>query len=63
MIGTGPLVDTMAPEQKALYDEIARTRTTGIRGPFGPWLANIAIAGPAQELGRVCRYETSLSLI
>eukprot|EP00505_MAST-04D_sp_SCG-Rhode-Island_P000286 Stramenopile-MAST_4_protein_286 len=59
----GPLVDTMAPEQKALYDEIARTRTTGIRGPFGPWLANIAIAGPAQELGRVCRYETSLSLI
>ena len=34
---------------------------TGLSGPFGPWLAIPEIAKPAQELGRVCRYGTSLS--
>jgi 4-carboxymuconolactone decarboxylase len=52
----------MTAEQKAIHDEIASTRTTGIRGPFGPWLANPKLAQPAQTLGRVCRYETTLDL-
>ena len=58
----GPMDGGMTPEQQAIHDEIARTRTTGIRGPFGPWLACPSVARPAQELGRVCRYETSLAL-
>ena len=28
---------------------------------FGPWLASAPLADAAQTLGRVCRYETSLS--
>jgi SpoVK/Ycf46/Vps4 family AAA+-type ATPase/alkylhydroperoxidase family enzyme len=58
----GPNVDDMDGEQRDVYDEIMETRTTGVRGPFGPWLANVSIAKPAQELGRVCRYETSFTL-
>ena len=59
----GPEPSAMSVEQCAVYDEIAGSRTTGVRGPFGPWLAAPAIAQPAQTLGRVCRYETSLSLL
>jgi SpoVK/Ycf46/Vps4 family AAA+-type ATPase len=51
----------MTPEQQEIYNDISKTRTTGVKGPFGPWLANPAIAEPAQTLGRVCRYETSFS--
>ena len=58
----GPVLEEMDAAQRAIHDEIAGTRTTGIRGPFGPWLANPDIASPAQALGRVCRYETSLAL-
>ena len=57
------LPTNMTPEQQEIYDDIARTRTTGVKGPFGPWLANPALAQPAQTLGRVCRYETSFSLM
>ena len=57
----GPSIESMSPDQLAIYNEIAQTRTTGVAGPFGPWLANPRIARPAQELGRVCRYETTLS--
>ncbi len=53
----------MTDLQKKIYDEIRSTRTTGIAGPFGPWLANPNIAQPAQTLGRVCRYETSFDLM
>ena len=58
----GPKVKDMNVEQHKIYSDIAATRTTGIKGPFGPWLSNPSIAEPAQTLGRVCRYETSLSL-
>ncbi|KAL1523425.1 hypothetical protein AB1Y20_018365 [Prymnesium parvum] len=58
---TGPSLAHMSAEQRAIYDEIAATRPTGVHGPFGPWLASPAIAQPAQQLGRVCRLETSLS--
>eukprot|EP00035_Acanthoeca_spectabilis_P039569 m.63411 g.63411 ORF g.63411 m.63411 type:complete len:234 (+) comp9660_c0_seq2:576-1277(+) len=58
----GPTEAEMDPEQRAILADIAKTRTTGIKGPFGPWLANPSIAAPSQELGRVVRYETSFPL-
>ena len=58
----GPLPEAWTPEQRRIGEEITRSRSTGIRGPFGPWLANPALADPAQQLGRVCRYETTLDL-
>eukprot|EP01061_Rhynchopus_euleeides_P019731 TRINITY_DN32367_c0_g1_i2.p2 TRINITY_DN32367_c0_g1~~TRINITY_DN32367_c0_g1_i2.p2 ORF type:complete len:181 (+),score=53.71 TRINITY_DN32367_c0_g1_i2:64-606(+) len=58
----GPAEDEMTEGQRQVYDEICRNRTTGIKGPFGPWLANPVLADAAQTLGRVCRYETSFTL-
>jgi len=58
----GPMEYELTPAQRKIYDSIVKTRSTGFRaGPFGPWLACPDIANPAQELGRVCRYGTSLS--
>lgn len=58
----GPNPDEMNPKQKEIYDYILRTRPrTGLSGPFGPWLAVPEIAEPASQLGKACRYDTSLS--
>ena len=58
----GPLVDEMNPKQKEIYDYILKSRPrTGLSGPFGPWLAVPEIAEPASQLGKACRYDTSLS--
>lgn len=60
---TGPATDELTPEQTEIRNSILATRPrTGLSGPFGPWLAVPAVAGPAQALGRACRYGTSLSL-
>jgi 4-carboxymuconolactone decarboxylase len=59
---TGPPTDEMTSAQREIRDAILRSRpTTGLAGPFGPWLAVPAIARPAQELGKAVRYGTSLS--
>ena len=59
----GPPLDEMTDEQRAIRDDIIRTRPrTGISGPFGPWLAVPEIRRPSQELGRACRYGTTLSM-
>jgi len=58
---TGPLEHELNHKQREIRDDILRTRTTGLAGPFGVWLSVPGIASPAQELGRACRYETSLS--
>jgi alkylhydroperoxidase family enzyme len=59
---TGPPPDEMTPQQLSLRHSILSTRPhTGLSGPFGPWLSVPAIASPSQELGRVVRYETTLS--
>lgn len=59
----GPPESKMTKEQRAIRDDIVATRPrTGISGPFGPWLAAPEIARPSQELGRACRYGTSLSM-
>jgi 4-carboxymuconolactone decarboxylase len=58
----GPPESELTPEQQAIRSSILASRPkTGLSGPFGPWLANPAIAQPSQQLGKVCRYDTSLS--
>lgn len=58
----GPSEEECTPEQKTIRDAILKSRPgTGLSGPFGPWLAVPDIANPSQELGRACRYGTSLS--
>ena len=58
----GPQPNEMNDRQKEIHDYILRSRpTTGLSGPFGPWLAIPEIAEPASQLGRACRYDTSLS--
>ena len=58
----GPAPSDMDDAQKTVYEEISRTRTTSVeRGSYMPWLSSPALADAAQNLGRVCRYETSLS--
>ena len=57
----GPQWEEMDEEQRRIYNEIVSSRTTGIRGPFGPWLARPSIADPAQKLGRACRYGTQFA--
>jgi len=52
----------MNNRQKEIRDYILSSRpTTGLSGPFGPWLAIPEIAEPASQLGKACRYDTSLS--
>ena len=59
---TGPADDDLTNKQREIKDSILKSRPgTGLRGPFGPWLAVPEIAEPAQALGRACRYGTSLS--
>jgi len=58
----GPNPNEMDPKQKEIYDYILQSRPgTGLSGPFGPWLAVPEIAAPASQLGKACRYDTSLS--
>jgi len=53
----GPSQNEMDEKQLAIYNDIKKTRSTGVSGPFGPWLANASIANYAQQLGRTCRNE------
>lgn len=58
----GPSLDEMSDRQREIRDAIVASRPrTGIAGPFGPWIGVPDIAEPAQELGRACRYGTTLS--
>jgi 4-carboxymuconolactone decarboxylase len=59
---SGPPEEEMTAEQTKIRDAILKSRpSTGLSGPFGPWLAVPEIAQPAQALGRACRYGTSMS--
>ncbi|KAL7484688.1 hypothetical protein ACHAW6_010317 [Cyclotella cf. meneghiniana] len=58
----GPSESELTPEQKSIRRSILASRpTTGMSGPFGPWLAHPRIAEPSQKLGKVVRYGTTLS--
>jgi adenosylmethionine-8-amino-7-oxononanoate aminotransferase len=55
----GPQIgDTpMTPRQSEIYEAISLNRSTGVAGPFGPWLINPDFAQHAQMLGKTCRYD------
>jgi len=58
----GPSLHEMTDRQKEIRECILKSRPrTGLSGPFGPWLAIPEIAEPASQLGKACRYDTSLS--
>ena len=58
----GPPSENLTLDQQRIQRSILQSRPkTGLSGPFGPWLANPNICSPAQELGKVCRYGTSLT--
>lgn len=59
---TGPPTSSLTAEQQSISSSILASRpTTGLNGPFGPWLAHPQIAEPSQQLGQAVRYNTSLS--
>lgn len=55
-----PEVQTLSPEQRAIYDSILKSRGN-VAGPFLAWLQAPALADPAEKLGVYCRYGTSLA--
>ncbi len=52
---------TLTPEQRVVYDEIAGGPRGQVRGPLAVWLRRPGLAARAQELGRYCRYDSSLN--
>ena len=56
-----PSPEALGAEQKKIYEAIVATRGN-VQGPFLAWLLSPGLAGPAQQLGAFCRYQTSLSL-
>ncbi|MCE9681521.1 carboxymuconolactone decarboxylase family protein [Halomonas alkalisoli] len=57
-----PTAHDMDPRQHAIYQSVLETRGNA-DGPFLAWLHSPGLAGPAQQLGAFCRYDTELSLI
>jgi 4-carboxymuconolactone decarboxylase len=55
-----PKPEEMTPEQREVHDAIVSGPRGRIEGPFGPLLHRPGLAAPAQELGRYCRYDSSL---
>ncbi|ETX13369.1 4-carboxymuconolactone decarboxylase [Roseivivax halodurans JCM 10272] len=51
---------TYTPRQQAIHDEIASGPRGGVRGPLAVWLHRPDLAAHAQDLGRYCRYDSSL---
>ena len=51
---------TMTAEQKVVHDAIANGPRGGVRGPLAIWLHRPQLADTAQQLGKYCRYDTSL---
>ncbi|MGN6315500.1 carboxymuconolactone decarboxylase family protein [Trinickia sp.] len=56
-----PLIpDALSGEQRKVYDAIASGPRNGVRGPLAVWLHRPQLASCAQELGRYCRYDSSV---
>ena len=51
----------MSKRQKEIYDDIASGPRGNVRGPLAVWLYRPELADKAQQLGRYCRYDSSLS--
>lgn len=55
-----PTLESLSPAQRQVHDAIVEGPRKAIVGPLGIWLHSPGLAGPAQELGVFCRYESSL---
>lgn len=51
---------TYSPRQQDIHDAIASSPRGGVRGPLAVWLHRPELAAKAQDLGKYCRYDTSL---
>lgn len=49
-----------SPRQQDIHDQIAFGPRGGVRGPLAVWLHRPELAARAQDLGRYCRYDTTL---
>jgi len=50
----------LSAEQSRVYESIASGPRGGVHGPLAVWLNRPELADKAQELGRYCRYDSSL---
>jgi 4-carboxymuconolactone decarboxylase len=57
---SGPDPATYSARQKAIHEAIASGPRGGVRGPLAIWMHRPELAARAQDLGRYCRYDTSL---
>lgn len=56
-----PLIpEELTGEQRDAYEAIASGPRKGVRGPLAVWLHRPKLASCAQELGRYCRYDSSV---
>lgn len=53
-------VNTLTPDQSRVYKAIASGPRGGVQGPLAVWLHRPELADKAQQLGRYCRYDSSL---
>ncbi len=51
---------TYSARQQTIHDAIASGPRGGVRGPLAVWLHRPGLAARAQDLGRYCRYDSSL---
>ena len=51
----------MNKRQKEIYNDIISGPRGSVRGPLAVWLYRAELADKAQQLGRYCRYDSSLS--
>ena len=51
----------MNKRQQEIYDDIVSGPRGSVRGPLAVWLYRAELADKAQQLGRYCRYDSSLS--
>jgi hypothetical protein len=53
-------LETLTPEQRAVYDEINRPprEYLGFNGPFAAYIKAPGLGGPAQTLGAAVRFNT-----
>jgi 4-carboxymuconolactone decarboxylase len=55
-------LEQLSPAARDIYASILKTRGN-LDGPFLVWLHSPGLAGPAEELGAFCRYNTCLAKV
>ncbi|MGF0540696.1 carboxymuconolactone decarboxylase family protein [Agrobacterium sp. ES01] len=57
---SAPDPDCYSQQQREIHHTISAGPRGGVRGPLAVWLHRPELAARAQDLGRYCRYDTSL---